>query len=242
MSEPNPTPAIRLGRGTIVAGYRPQCCLGRGWEGTSYLATELRSGVPRRLKFYRIDGLHELPRVGHIAATFERLGSTEAVPRYHHMGLWKRSRRETIPFLAFDYIEGRALTGLLAGGRWHRRWTDVIALTLLAAIARKLAAVHKLGYAVGDFGEGANILVTRNYNPVWCDLGTGLPGEPNHDRDSDLGEFFTILDRLAEHEPASLLVRRAAKRLARFRDGEVGGGTLDKVACRIEAVLDNPGR
>ncbi|TAN50005.1 MAG: hypothetical protein EPN26_10625, partial [Rhodospirillales bacterium] len=60
------------------------------------------------MKFYRsMDGGHA-DQVGHVAATFDRLAPTGAVPVYHHMGVWQRGRR-SIPFLVFDFVEGRPL-------------------------------------------------------------------------------------------------------------------------------------
>lgn len=52
MTSPNPMPAYRLGRGTVVCGYRLLRPLGHGWEGTCYLAQEEFSGVVRRMKLY----------------------------------------------------------------------------------------------------------------------------------------------------------------------------------------------
>ena len=92
MSEPNPMPAFRLGCGAVVCGYRLLRRLGHGGGGTSYLAQEEFSGLVRRVKFYRsMDGRHA-DQVGHVAATYDRLATTGAVPAYHHMGVWRRGR------------------------------------------------------------------------------------------------------------------------------------------------------
>lgn len=238
--EANPTPAFRLGRGNVVAGYKLLRCLGRGWESTNYLAAEQHSGAIRRLKFYRGHEPDNLELLGHIATIFERFHPTTAVPTYHHMGVWQRNRREIIPFLVFGYIEGKPLNGLLHPRRWHRRWTDVTGLQVLAAIAWKLAAVHDLGYAVGEFPDGVNILVTRDWEPLWCDLDPGFPGEPNEDQPGDLEQFFTILDALAEHKPASRLVARAVKRLGRMRSRSFRASTMREIAERLDALLDAP--
>ncbi len=238
MSEPNPTRAFRLGRGSVVAGYELLDCLGRGWESTSYLAAEQHSGAIRRMKFFRIDEPEEIELVRHTAATFERLRSTGAVPAYHHMGIWPRNHHERIPYLVLGYIDGKPLNRVLDDGRWHRRWTAVEALTVLVAIARKLAAVHKLGCGVGDFSDGNNILITQCGDAFWCDLEPGLPDAPNRDRANDRDEFFTILDRMAELRPVSPLMARAEKRLARFRDAPFRPSTLQDIAQRLDALLD----
>lgn len=233
MSEPNPMPAFRLGCGTTVCGYRLLRRLGHGWEGTSYLAQEAFSGVVRRVKFYRsMDGQHA-DQVGHVAATYDRLAATGAVPVYHNMGVWRRGR-QSIPFLAFDYIDGQPLSKMLMPGRWRRGWTDRKAVDVLAVLAGKLAAVQDTGLAIGDFPHGHNIMVTPDQDAVWCDITAGWLDEPFTDQAADAANFFTILDLLATHQPESPLIVTVCRRLARFRDRRRWRGGFARIAALLE--------
>lgn len=240
MYEAKPTPAFRLGRGCEVANYTLLRPVGRGWESTNYLAAERHSGAVRRLKFYRAARDDDLTDIGHVAATFERLHGTGAVPPYHHMDIWRRNTRESVPFLAFGFIDGEPLTRLLKPGRWHRRWTDRMGLRLLSAIAGKLAAVHATGFAVGDFADGNNLLVRERRDPVWCDLAPGTSDEPNRDQATDLEHFFTILDAMAELEPISDLIGRAVKRLGRIRTRRYRKDTMAEIVDRLSPLIEPP--
>lgn len=229
MTEPNPTPAFRLGCGTVVSGYRLVRCLGRGWESTSYLATEVHSGVVRRLKFYRQDESLDLDYLGHVGVTFEALAPTGAVPTYHHMGVWRRGR-DSVPFLVFEYVEGRPLGALLQAGRWRRGWSDRRGLQVLAALADKLAAIHAMGLAAGDV-TGDNVLVTPDSDVRLVDIEAGWPGEPNTDMADDGESFFMILGTMAEHEPVSPLMVKVRRKLERFRARKRWTGAFASMAA-----------
>lgn len=231
----NPTPAFRLGCGCVVAGYRLLRCLGRGWESTSYLATEEASGVLRRLKFYRPSNEWPPGFLGHTAATFDLLHPTGAVPAYHHMGVWQRNRREAIPYLVLNYIDGVPLTKMLDRGRWGRTWRPEQALRLAASMARRIAAVHALGRALGDFEYGNNIMVLADGCAMWCDLGPGSPELPNDWYEGDRIDFFTTLDRLLALQPVAPALERAARAIGRWRGCRVRQQTF----ARISAVLDD---
>lgn len=233
MTSPNPMPAYRLGRGSVVCGYRLLRPLGYGWEGTCYLAQEEFSGVIRRVKFYRsMDGRHA-DQVGHVAATFDRLAHTGAVPAYHHMGVWQRGRR-SIPFMVFDFVEGRPLVQTLAPERWRRGWDDRRAVAVLASLAGKLAAVHAAGLAIGDFPHGHNILVTPEQDAVWCDITAGWQNEPFTDLAADAANFFTILDSMAAHQPVSPLIAAVRRRLNRLRDRRRWAGGFERITALLE--------
>jgi hypothetical protein len=233
MTSPNPTPAYRLGRGRVVCGYRLLRPLGHGWEGTCYLAQEEFSGVVRRVKFYRsMDGRHA-DQVGHVAATFDRLAHTGAVPAYHHMGVWQRGRR-SIPFLVTGFIEGRPLVQTLAAGRWRRGWDERRAVAVLASLAGKLAAIHATGLAIGDFAQGHNILVRGQADAVWCDITAGWVGEPFTDQAEDAAGFYSILDGMAAHQPDAPLIAAVRRRLDRLRHRRRWAGGFERIAALLE--------
>lgn len=240
MCEVKPVPAFRLGRGCEVAGYTLLHPVGRGWESTSYLAAERLSGAVRRLKFYRAYDSGDIAAVGHVAATFDRLHGTGAVPAYHHMDIWRRNARESAPFLALGFIDGVPLTRLLQPGRWRRGWSDMTGLRLLSAIAAKLAAVHALGLGVGDFQDGNNIIVKNRRDPVWCDLDAGTPDEPNRDRETDLWHWFTLLDAMAEHRPVSPLIARAVRKLGRIRNRHFRADSMTEIVGRLSPLIEPP--
>ncbi|MCW2244984.1 hypothetical protein M2352_000575 [Azospirillum fermentarium] len=241
MDEVKPVPAFRLRQGCEVAGYTLLHPVGRGWESTSYLAAEHLSGAMRRLKLYRLYDPGDIAAIGHAAATFERLHGTGAVPTYHHMGIWRRNARESVPFLAFGFIDGEPLVRLLKPGRWRRGWNEMTGLRLLSAMAGKLAAVHALGLAVGDFADGNNVIVQDRRDPVWCDLDPGSPDEPNQDQANDLEQWFTILDAMAKHEPVSPLIAQAVRRLGRIRSRRFRAGTMSEIVERLSLLLEPPG-
>ncbi len=228
--EPNPTPAYRVRSGSVVAGYRLIRRIGRGWESTSYLA-ESASGMMCRVKLYRdTDADH----VRLTASAFERFHVTGIVPRCHEMGIWLRNARDKIPFLVFDYIEGKPLTTILRPGCWRRSWRPETALGVLRRMATKIAAVHKLGRAVGDFEHGSNILLRSDGDAVWCDLDPGSPDEPNTWIEGDRGHFFSVVDRLAAHQPANGTIQHAAKVLSPFRDCRVTERTFGRVVRALD--------
>lgn len=237
----NPTPAFRLGCGTPVAGYTLLRCLGRGWESTSYLATEPYSSTLRRLKFYRISDDWDRERMLRVPATFEALAATGAVPPYHHAGSWWRNGREEIPFLVFGYIDGKPLTSYLVRRRWGRAWRPEGAARALGAMAAKLAAVHALGRAVGDFEGGANVMVPASGGAVWCDLDVGTPEGPNLDMANDRDDFFSVLDRMLGVEPVSPLIKRIARALMPFRTRKrVNEQTLAAMTARLDELIEGP--
>lgn len=235
----NPTPAFRLGCGCVVAGYRLLRCLGRGWESTSYLATEEASGVLRRLKFYRPCSDRPPGYLGHTAATFDLLHPIGAVPAYHHMSVWQRNRREHIPYLVFGYIDGMPLTKLLDRGRWGRAWRPEMALGLLASMARRIAAAHALGRALGDFEYGNNIMVLTNGGAMWCDLDPGSPDEPNDWYEGDRNDLFTTLDRLLALQPVAPAVERAARAIGRWRGCRVRQQTFERISAVLSELEAN---
>ncbi len=238
ISEPNPTPSYRVPSGTMVDGYRLIRCIGRGWESTSYLATEETGEALRRVKLYRFADPDYL---GLTVETFARFHSIGIVPSCCGMGTWRRNRRKTIRFLVFDYIKGKPLKDILRPCRWRRSWQPAAALGVLGGMAAKIAAVHKLDRAVGDFERGGNILVQPNGDAMWCDLDTGSPEEPNTSFEGDRDHFFTILDLLSAHQPEDDTVRRAERALARFRDGEVTGRTFGYIARALDRLRELSG-
>jgi hypothetical protein len=175
-------------------------------------------------------------------ATFEALASTGAVPPYHHAGSWCRNGREEIPFLVFGYIDGKPLTSYLDRGRWGRAWRPETAAQVLHAMATKLAAVHALGRAVGDFEGGANVMVpATGGGAIWCDLDVGTPEGPNLCMTTDRDHFFTVLDRMFALEPVPLPIKQIGRALKPFRTRKrVSDQTLAAMAACIGELIEGP--
>lgn len=173
--------------------------------------------------------------------TFAALAPTGAVPPYHHAGLWQRNGSKEIPFDVFGYIDGKSLTSHLDRGCWGRAWRPEGAAWVLGAMATKLAAVHALGRAVGDFEGGANIIVPASGGAIWCDLDLGTPEGPNLDMANDRDDFFSVLDRMLALEPVSPLIKQIARALKPFRTRKrVNDQTLAAMAARIGELTESP--
>ena len=189
-------PPLPLAPGTLLDGYRLGPLLGRGEEGVVHAAVERTTRLPFALKL-----LHEKGRVAaslarQTAPVFHKLRNTGAVATYHRCGL----AGERV-YLLFDRLKGVPLAPLLRRRCWSRAWPAEAACLLLHAMARKLAAVHRCGLAIGDFTGGNNIVLVGGYEPVFCDLDVGPPGFVNRDYRFDLELLVELAMDLASVRP-----------------------------------------
>jgi hypothetical protein len=194
-----PSPPLHLPPGTLIDGYRLGRRLGHGREGTVYRAVERSSGITVALKLICDTGPSSRHAARHTARVFHQLRGTGAVAVYHRLGLATTACGTALVYLVFDHLTGPMLADLLECRRWHRHWGEADAVVVLQRLTARLAMVHRLGLAVGDFELGNNIILTGGaaLQPVFCDLDPGSPGAPNRDFATDLELVHGIAATLA---------------------------------------------
>jgi serine/threonine protein kinase len=188
----------------VLDGYRLEHQLGRGEEGTVYQVVERTTGLPFALKLLHERGPAARQLARRTAKVFHRLCGTGAVATYHRCG-----RVGDAVFLLFDQLEGVPLAPLLRRRRWSKGWVAEDACLILYALAKKLAAVHRCGLAIGDFSRGNNIVLVGGQDPVFCDLDVGAPGYPNRDYRLDIELFVELAADLACIEPPYPMLQHA---------------------------------
>lgn len=203
--------SLNLKPGTRIAGYRIVKPLGRGWEGEVYSAVEVPTDAARAIKIIARENLDSVRQVISTAWFFEQLASTRSVARYFHMGQWFLDDNEGLFFLVFEHLEGPTLADFLAEGRRRGTHNELDAINLVRRVAAAIARVHEVGYAVGDFEDGSNIIISgppHDRRPIFCDLDPGEPDRPNVDFRSDAKEMVTLADRVFETlQPSAELTR-----------------------------------
>jgi formylglycine-generating enzyme required for sulfatase activity len=150
---------FRIGR------YRVLDTIGRGGQGTVYLAVDDRFGRQVALKL--LTGLS-----GSSAAAKQRFRrEAEAASRLGHPGLCAMhdaDEHDGVPFLVMQYLEGEPLLAHLARVPAAARRSATLAL--FERIARALHHAHEAGFVHRDVKPG-NVLVTRAGDPVVIDFG-----------------------------------------------------------------------
>ena len=217
--------------GTVLDGYRLERWLGAGTEGTVYQATERLTRVPVALKLLHEPGRAGEQLAGRTARVFHRLRSTGTVAAYRRAG-----RINERVYLVFEHLEGVPLAPLLRRRRWSRAWEADAAFLLLAALARKLAAAHRLGIALGDFSHGHNILLLAGYDPVWCDLDAGSLGWPNRNYGFDLELLAEIAADLAAIQPCCPTLGCAADLLRQALGSRATRSRMRRLAEELELL------
>jgi serine/threonine protein kinase len=191
--------SLPLTPGTLLDGYRLGLPLGHGEEGVVYAAVERLTRLPFALKLLHAPGREGRQLAARTARIFHKLRGTGAVATYHRCG-----RAGERVYLLFDRLDGVPLEVLLRRRRWSQAWTAEEACLLLHAMARKLAAVHRCGLAIGDFTGGNNIVLVGCVEPVFCDVDVGEPGFVNRDYAFDLELLAELVIDLAAVQPPAL--------------------------------------
>lgn len=197
-----------------VDRYRLERRLGFGYEGTVYSAVELDTGIRRAIKFYWTYSVGSLRRIAKIAALFDRLSGSGAVPQYHHSGQLRVADGSAIPYLVFSQIEGPSLEALLKSKRSRRKHGVARDADLLAALCKAVAALHREGVAAGDFGMGKNVVLTSKGAPVLVDILVGTRGAPWRNFGLDIRVLNRIGRTLLRQSPLDSELRAHCVNLA----------------------------
>jgi formylglycine-generating enzyme required for sulfatase activity len=147
-----------------IAQYRLLRRLGRGGQGTVWLADDTHLGRTVALKL--LLGLGPLD--AEALARFRR--EAEATSRLQHPGIctiYERGEDAGTPFLAMAFVDGVSLADRLASG--DRMPVDAV-LHLFATAADALAAAHRAGIVHRDVKPG-NIMITPSGDAVLLDFG-----------------------------------------------------------------------
>src|SRR5262245_44633422 len=129
-------------------GFRVVRALGRGGMGTVYLGHDTMLDRPVALKFIASPTPDQRAR--------ERfLLEARALARLQHpnvVGVYRIGEIDGRPYLAYEFVDGRALHLEAVPMTWRR------ALTIAVAVARGLAAAHRRGILHRDV-KPANIVL-----------------------------------------------------------------------------------
>jgi len=151
-----------------VPGYEIISELGRGGMGVVYLARQIGLNRAVALKMI-LSGEH--------AGTSERdrfRREAEAVAALQHSNIvqiYDVGESQGRPYLAFEYIGGGTLAGLLTGQPWPAK----PAADLIEAIARAMQYAHDRGIVHRDL-KPANVLLTAESGIQAADLSKGIHG------------------------------------------------------------------
>ena len=153
--------AVRIGRFDILG------TLGRGAQGTVYLARDTRLNRRVAVKTLRLDRVAEDKRAHE---TEVMLGEARIVGQLSHpniVALFDAGEEDGLPYLVFEYVEGETLAGAIrAAGTLAPAAAVRIASMLLAGIDY----AHEAGVVHRDL-KPANIMMTRDDVPRIMDFG-----------------------------------------------------------------------
>ena len=145
--------------GKVLSGkYVVERKLGDGWEGEVYKVREIKTHIPRAVKFYYPVRNPKGKTATLYSQKLNRLADCRIIMQYAHQD-WITFRRQRVEFLVSEYIEGQVLEQYLAG-KPGKRLTPFEALHILDALCRGMATVHSLGEYHGDIHLD-NILIQR---------------------------------------------------------------------------------
>ena len=147
----------------VLPGYEVLEELGRGGMGVVYRALEIRLKRIVALKMLRDDG-HSSPE---LLARFR--GEAETVARLQHPNVVRIhavGEHDGQPYFEMEYVGGGSLAARLDGTPWPPQ----AAARLVAALARGVEEVHRLGVVHRDLKPG-NVLMDGDGTPKLGDFG-----------------------------------------------------------------------
>lgn len=175
---------------TRINNYRVLERIQRGCEGEAYKVEEVPTGIVRVLKLYRIHELESVRNLMHSAWYYERVRCTGHFPIYYHYGNWFADDGLECWFLVFEYVNGKSLKDVF--GRCVEAEKELFFIELAKAVAE----VHKLGFAVGDFFTLENVF-WANKKIVFVDCNPGTFDETNTDFHNDCkNELMPLAKRI----------------------------------------------
>ena len=153
--------ARRIGRFDIVS------TLGRGAQGTVYLAHDTHLDRRVALKTLRVDRMEESARQ---AQTGLMLSEARIVGKLAHpnlVALFDAGEENGMPYLVFEYVEGQTLADLI---RTRRTIAPLEAARLTISLLAGIEYAHTAGVFHRDI-KPANIMITRDGVPRLMDFG-----------------------------------------------------------------------
>ncbi len=207
---------FRLKKGTRVGNYRIQQLLGRGQEGVVYEAREIPTGARRAMKLLHQSEFSSVRDMTHVARFFERLSRTGAVAHYYHMGRDFVGDDEGVFFLVFELLKGELLQEVLVYRVRDEDFDERQRLLLLQTVTQRLALIHRLQVAVGDFYAGHNFMMVRGRGPVLFDASPGTADQPNRDYRNDLDELHYLAEKIFLHRKRGYIWKEVRRLLRRY--------------------------
>jgi predicted Ser/Thr protein kinase len=177
-------PAARLPE--LIGRYRILKELGRGMMGVVYLAQD--PALERLIALKTIDLAFAVPEAER--ASFEQrfLAEARVAARLQHPGIVVvhdvgRDDARGILYIALEYLHGRTLSDLVAGGQ-PQPWRE--ALRIVAALARALHHAHAQSIVHRDI-KPANVMLLPSGQPKVMDFGIA---KVPHLELTSAGQFF----------------------------------------------------
>ena len=143
----------QLGGKYIVLGL-----LGEGYEGEVYRIREVSTGIERAAKFFFPHRDPQGKGILRYAQKLHKLRHCSVIIQYHHQD-WTRVRKQRIPFLVSEYVEGPLLSDFIGSHR-GKRLPLLEAFHILYAITAGVAQIHAFREYHGDIHTD-NIIVRR---------------------------------------------------------------------------------
>jgi eukaryotic-like serine/threonine-protein kinase len=159
--------------GDSFGPYVIEAPAGQGGMGVVFRAKDTRLGRTVALKLLRADGDHQNPES---VQRFLREGRIAASLSHPHIAtVYEVGEHGGLPFLAMEWIDGRALRTFIKGDATTER-----RLELLALIAEAIAYAHESHVLHRDLKPG-NVMVDKGGWPKILDFGLGKRTKPAED-------------------------------------------------------------
>jgi formylglycine-generating enzyme required for sulfatase activity len=193
--------SLALGAATTIGPYRLLRELGRGAQGTVFLAKDTRIERSVALKILKVawSGSEVLARRFRLEA--------QALARLSHPGLvqvYETGSSHGLDYIAMGFVEGQTLAQervkqsakTLPGRAQISRYVGIF-----ERCARALHVAHEAGLVHRDV-KPANIMISRGDEPVLLDFGIALVAEPGAEALTSTGDLLGTPDFMAPEQIA----------------------------------------
>ena len=199
-------PPVDLARGDRVGGFCVRSILGWGAEGVAADVRDEFLGVHRVLKAFPATSFW-IKRIRYVTEVLLKLGALDVCPAPITGGVSSTNRGVPVVYLVVERRIGRPLEAM-----FKRPWSEARALGFMDNLVDAVARVHDIGWAMGDFEAGNNIVVIKG-KPLFIDIGFGDEpfGRPSFEEDFEC--LADVARRLAQ-QSGSLGLIKAARSLA----------------------------